>query len=54
MVGTISFVQTAVDDLLYHEMADPDQARRAAIAWEQAPDGANGYSAGGVLNRDSY
>ena len=35
MVGTISFVQTALDDLLYHELPDPDQARRAAIAWNK-------------------
>ena len=35
MVGTISFVQTALDDMLHHEMQDPDEARRAAIAWNK-------------------
>ena len=35
MVGTISFVQTALNELLYNEMPDPDQARWAAIAWNK-------------------
>jgi hypothetical protein len=35
MLGTISYIQTALDDLLYNEMPDPAHARQAAIAWNK-------------------
>ena len=35
MVATISFVQTALANLLHHEITDPDEARQAAIAWNK-------------------
>jgi len=35
MVGTISFVQTALDKMLHDEMQDPEEARQAAIAWNK-------------------
>ena len=35
MTGTISFAQTALSQLLLHEMDDPHQAMRASIAWNK-------------------
>jgi hypothetical protein len=35
MTGTISFPQTALSQLLLHEMDDPRQAMRASIAWNK-------------------
>jgi hypothetical protein len=35
MVGTISFVQTALARLLYQEMDDPAQAMQASVAWSK-------------------
>ena len=35
MVGTISFIQSAVADLLRRELPDPDLALRAASAWNK-------------------
>ena len=35
MVGTISFVQTALTQLFQHEMNDQDQAMRASLAWNK-------------------
>lgn len=35
MVGTISFVQTALAEVLRLEINDPDQAMRAATAWNK-------------------
>jgi Protoglobin len=35
MTGTISFAQTALSQLLLHEMNDPHQAIRASIAWNK-------------------
>ena len=35
MVGTISFVQTAVADVLNQELDDPAEANKAAIAWNK-------------------
>jgi len=35
MVGTISFVQTALADVLLQEMDDPREAMKAAIAWNK-------------------
>ena len=35
MVGTISFVQTALHDLFHQEITDPEQARGAIIAWNK-------------------
>ena len=35
MVGTISFVQTAVADVLLQEMEDPREAMKASIAWSK-------------------
>ncbi len=35
MVGTISFVQTAMADVLLQEMDDPREAMKAAIAWNK-------------------
>ena len=35
MVGTMSFIQTAVAELLFQEMDDPKAAFRAAVAWNK-------------------
>ena len=35
MVGTISFVQIALADVLRQELADPEEAIRAATAWNK-------------------
>ena len=35
MIGTISFVQTALAQLLLEEMDDPTQAMRASVAWSK-------------------
>ena len=35
MVGTISFVQTALNQLFQQEMDDPEQAMRASLAWNK-------------------
>ena len=35
MVGTISYIQSAVTDLLRRELDDPDLAMRAASAWNK-------------------
>ena len=35
MVGTISFVQTALNQLFQQEMSDPGQAMRASLAWNK-------------------
>lgn len=35
MVGTISFVQTAVADVLLQEMDDPAEAMKASLAWNK-------------------
>lgn len=35
MVGSISFMQTALADLLRRELDDPDEAMTAAIAWNK-------------------
>ena len=35
MVGSISFMQTALADLLQKELEGPDEAMRAAIAWNK-------------------
>ena len=35
MIGTISFAQTAIADLLRREMADTDLALRTSIAWNK-------------------
>ena len=35
MIGTISFAQTAIADLLRHQMEDTDLALRASIAWNK-------------------
>ncbi len=35
MIGTISYIQSAVADLLRREMDDPDLAMRAAAAWNK-------------------
>ncbi len=35
MVGTISYIQSAVSDLLRRELGDPDLAMRAASAWNK-------------------
>ena len=35
MVGTISFIQTALSDAFHLEMDDPDQAIRASVAWNK-------------------
>ena len=35
MVGTISFVQTALNQLFQREMDDPDQAMHASLAWNK-------------------
>ena len=35
MIGTISFVQTAVARLLQEEMDDPAEAQRASVAWNK-------------------
>jgi hypothetical protein len=35
IVGTISFVQTAVADVLIQEMEDPREAMKASIAWSK-------------------
>jgi hypothetical protein len=35
MIGTISFAQTALAEVLRQEMADLDQAMRAAAAWNK-------------------
>ena len=35
MIGTISYIQSAVADLLRREMDDPDLAMRAASAWNK-------------------
>ena len=35
MIGTISFVQTALNELFQREIEDPDQAMRASLAWNK-------------------
>ena len=35
MIGTISFVQTAVSQLLFQEMDDPQEALLASLAWSK-------------------
>jgi hypothetical protein len=35
MVGTISFVQTAIADVLLQEMDDPREAMKSATAWNK-------------------
>ena len=35
MIGTISYIQSAVTDLLRRELDDPDLAMRAAAAWNK-------------------
>jgi hypothetical protein len=35
MIGTISFAQSAIGDLLGREMRDPDMALRSSIAWNK-------------------
>ena len=35
MIGTISYIQSAVADLLRRELDDPDLAMRAASAWNK-------------------
>jgi hypothetical protein len=35
MIGTISFAQSAIGDLLRREMRDPDLALRSSIAWNK-------------------
>jgi hypothetical protein len=35
MIGTISFAQTALAQLLYQEMDDPPAAMRASVAWSK-------------------
>ena len=35
MVGTISFIQTALSDAFHREMDDPDLAIRASVAWNK-------------------
>ena len=35
MVGTMSFIQTAVAELLFNQMDDPKAAFRAAVAWNK-------------------
>ena len=35
MVGTISFVQTAIAQLLFQEMDDPQKAMLASLAWNK-------------------
>ena len=35
MVGTISFIQTALANILQHEMDDPAEAMKASIAWNK-------------------
>ena len=35
MIGTISYIQSAVADLLHRKMDDPDLAMRAAAAWNK-------------------
>ena len=35
MIGTISFTQTALADLLHREMEDADLAARASVAWNK-------------------
>ena len=35
MVGTISFVQTALAQILQEEMDDPQEAQRASVAWNK-------------------
>ena len=35
MVGSISFLQTALSQLFQEEMDDPDEARKASVAWNK-------------------
>ena len=35
MVATISFVQTALNELLHQEIEDPEEAMRASVAWSK-------------------
>jgi len=35
MVGTMSFVQTALGEVFHREMADPDQAMETSVAWNK-------------------
>lgn len=35
MVGTISFIQTALHDIFHQEMKDPEEANRASLAWSK-------------------
>ena len=35
MVGTISFVQTALSEVFHRELANPDHAKRASVAWNK-------------------
>ena len=35
MIGTISFAQTALAELLYQDMVDPAEAMRASLAWNK-------------------
>ncbi len=35
IIGTMSYYQTALDDLLHQHMADPDLARRTSVAWNK-------------------
>ena len=35
MLGTISFVQTALTEVLHQEIDDPDLAMRASVAWNK-------------------
>ena len=51
MIGTISYIQSAVTDLLRRELGDQDMAIRGGIGVEQNADAATGYHAGGVRQR---
>ncbi len=35
VIGTVSYYQTALDDLLHQHMADADLARRTSVAWNK-------------------
>ncbi|ETX08135.1 MAG: hypothetical protein ETSY2_07185 [Candidatus Entotheonella gemina] len=35
VIGTISYYQTNLDDILHQHMADPDLARRTCVAWNK-------------------
>ncbi|NQW22193.1 MAG: hypothetical protein HQ475_01970 [SAR202 cluster bacterium] len=35
MIGTMSFVQTALAQILHDEMSDPNEAQRASVAWNK-------------------